>query len=77
MQSDEGEGVFITALCESVEALTVLRGNFHFLVVCATVPWQLGSGLVGANDRTQRDEVRSQKWQENLLGVQRMSSRVL
>lgn len=31
----EVEGVFIAALCETVEPLTALRGNFHFLLAYA------------------------------------------
>lgn len=42
MQSNGGECVFITLLCECVEALTVLRGNFHFLLAYESMPWQLG-----------------------------------
>lgn len=56
-ETDGGDGVFIAGLCESVEALTVLRGNFHFLSVYAS----LGSGPVQASDRAQRDEVISQR----------------
>lgn len=64
-----GEAGFISLLCKSIEALTVLTGNFHFFSVWVC-PRKLGSGLSGMRSE-------SQKMLNDLLGVPYMSTGVL